>query len=406
MHIQKLPSDGGKSISAPTLSLYIHFPWCERKCPYCDFNSHEPARGFDEAAYVAALLMDLDTEQQRMLENGEARSLHSIFMGGGTPSLFSGVAIAAILQGIRQRFDLSPAIEITMEANPGTTDSQKFHSYFQAGVNRLSLGFQSLQPAQLLHLERIHSASQALQAYQEARTAGFTNINIDLMHGLPGQDLDTALADLDAVIALKPEHLSWYQLTIEPNTAFYRYPPTLPADDALWDIQQAGHERLLQAGYQPYEVSAYSLVGRQSLHNLNYWMFGDYLAIGAGAHGKLTDSRTGLIRRYWKTRLPDHYLRRIGNYLADQETLSEEDLPLEFMMNALRLVDGVPTPLYTQRTGLPISGLAAILAELRQAGLLDENPDRLACTPLGLSFLNNVLDRFIAVSPEQDKGKI
>ena len=395
------PDPGGKPADAvpfsiPPLALYIHFPWCERKCPYCDFNSHQPtARGVPETEYVRALIEDLEAETRLLTEHGGPRPLQSIFLGGGTPSLFSPASIAAILDAASQQLEFVPNIEITLEANPGTTDSTRFSGYRQAGVNRLSLGFQSLQDTQLQRLGRIHSAAQAVAAFGQAREAGFANINVDLMHGLPEQSREDALQDLEAVLTLAPEHLSWYQLTIEPNTAFYRSPPTLPFEETLWDIQQAGHTLLVDRGYQHYEISAYARPGQESRHNLNYWTFGDYLALGAGAHGKLTDVRDGRILRYWKTRQPDHYLRRTGHFIAGRQLLEDDDLPFEFMMNALRLINGVPTSLYLQRTGRSWAAFSTRLEELRRSGLLTDAPGTWCCTPRGQAFLNDVLVGFL-----------
>ncbi|MBK8970829.1 MAG: radical SAM family heme chaperone HemW [Hahellaceae bacterium] len=381
--------------SVPPLSLYVHFPWCERKCPYCDFNSHQPGKTVDENAYIDALLADLSSEGVRLDAAGGSRPIQSIFMGGGTPSLFSGPSIQRLMDGIRHQLTLVEDCEITLEANPGTTDSARFKGFHAAGINRLSLGVQSLTPRHLSTLGRIHSRDQALRAVEEARAAGFDNINLDMMHGLPDQTLDESEADLAAAIALKPEHLSWYQLTIEPNTAFHRQPPVLPEDETLWEIQRQGQQQLAAAGFRQYEVSAYTTPGRESRHNLNYWQFGDYLAIGAGAHGKLTDPATGAILRYWKTRQPDHYLRRIGNYVADQATIDASELPFEFMMNALRLVSGVPASLFEQRTGQSLETLNPALQKLRSQGLLMTDETRLACTPEGFDFLNEVLGRFL-----------
>ncbi|HMY82651.1 MAG TPA: radical SAM family heme chaperone HemW, partial [Agitococcus sp.] len=287
--------------SLPPLSLYIHVPWCVRKCPYCDFNSHTSPQSLPEKAYVAALIADLQAD----LAWVQGRKIGSVFIGGGTPSLFSGQTYQDLFTQLRQHLDFSSDCEVTLEANPATVEHDNFEGYLVAGINRLSLGVQSFNPTHLQTLGRIHSQQDAFNAIQLAKTAGFSNFNLDLMHGLPQQDLSQALEDIDYALSFKPTHLSWYQLTIEPNTAFYRQPPALPDDDILWAIQEAGQQKLAQAGFQQYEVSAYSQQ-RPSKHNLNYWQFGDYLAIGAGAHGKVTTPEG--IFRYRKTRLPKDYL--------------------------------------------------------------------------------------------------
>ncbi|MEC9482594.1 MAG: radical SAM family heme chaperone HemW, partial [Halomonas sp.] len=298
----------------PPLSLYVHVPWCVRKCPYCDFNSHGVGRSAElpEDGYLTALLADLDAD----LALAGQRELTSVFIGGGTPSLMSADFYGRFFAALNERLALSRDCEITLEANPGTVEQRRFAGYREAGINRLSIGVQSFQPAQLEALGRIHSGTEAERAVTSARCAGFDNINLDLMHGLPGQDVAQAIDDLEQALALSPEHLSWYQLTLEPNTEFHSQPPRLPEDDTLWDIQDAGHQRLEQAGYNRYEISAYARPGRRSRHNLNYWRFGDYLGIGAGAHGKL--SRPGAsgtldIERRWKSRQPDAYLRRLDD---------------------------------------------------------------------------------------------
>lgn len=378
----------------PPLSLYIHTPWCVRKCPYCDFNSHEPqSQTLPEAAYLDALLKDLDGD----LALAAGREIHTIFIGGGTPSLLSPAFYQRLFKAIQQRLAFSPAIEITLEANPGTTEQARFIGYREAGINRLSLGTQSFQPAQLEALGRIHGAREAISAVGQARAAGFDNINIDLMHGLPGQTPELALADIDQALALKPDHLSWYQLTLEPNTAFHSRPPVLPEEEALWDIQELGHERLEQAGFTRYEISAYATPGRQSRHNLNYWQFGDYLGIGAGAHGKLTliDSNGQWhIERRWKTRQPEAYLRRTDDprgFLAGKQPIDIDELPLEFAMNALRLTEGVALSTWSAHTGQPKEVLLSRLQSASKKGLLMEMPEKLRASPQGLLFLNELL---------------
>lgn len=378
----------------PPLSLYIHTPWCVRKCPYCDFNSHEPqSQTLPEAAYLDALLKDLDGD----LALAAGREIHTIFIGGGTPSLLSPAFYQRLFKAIQQRLAFSPAIEITLEANPGTTEQARFIGYREAGINRLSLGTQSFQPSQLEALGRIHGAREAISAVGQARAAGFDNINIDLMHGLPGQTPELALADIDQALALKPDHLSWYQLTLEPNTAFHSRPPVLPEEEALWDIQELGHERLEQAGFTRYEISAYATPGRQSRHNLNYWQFGDYLGIGAGAHGKLTliDSNGHWhIERRWKTRQPEAYLRRTDDprgFLAGKQPIDIDELPLEFAMNALRLTEGVALSTWSAHTGQPKEVLFSRLQSASKKGLLMEMPEKLRASPQGLLFLNELL---------------
>jgi len=374
------------------LALYLHFPWCVRKCPYCDFNSH-PLRGeVPEEAYVDALLRDLDFE----LAEGERRPLVSIFMGGGTPSLFSGRAIGRVLEAVARRLDFAPGIEITLEANPGTVDAKHFRDYRAAGVNRLSIGVQSLDPTQLKRLGRIHDPGQALEAFRIARAAGFDNINLDLMFALPQQGVAAAEADLRGVIALQPEHISWYQLTLEPNTEFAARPPPLPQDDAVADMFDGGRALLADAGYRQYEVSAYAREGRRARHNLNYWEFGDYLGIGAGAHGKR--STGGRIERRARHKHPKRYQETAGTPQSLQETLliAPSELPFEFLMNALRLNDGVSLECWTQRTGLAADALEPARSQAVAQGLLQPTPDRLAPTELGHRHLNRLLGLFLA----------
>lgn len=371
----------------PPLSLYVHIPWCVRKCPYCDFNSHE-SRTIPEDDYTAQLIRDLNLD----LSWVQGRRLTSIFFGGGTPSLFSPRAIARIIEHADQAIGFEDDIEITLEANPGTVEQDRFSGYKSAGVNRLSIGIQSFNDNQLRALGRIHGGDDALRAADSARAAGFDNFNLDLMHGLPGQSVDNAMTDLQQAVALAPTHLSWYQLTIEPNTAYYKNPPLLPLDDCLADIQSAGVELLQQRGYQQYEISAYSKPGKYSRHNRNYWQFGDYLGIGAGAHGKITTPKSGEIHRTAKTRTPKDYLSRNANFEAQRHRVEPAELPLEFFMNTLRLVDGVPTNYFEQRTGLKLSAIRPTLDTLVAKGLLSPSPENLLTTPKGLAFLNAVLE--------------
>lgn len=376
------------SITLPPLSLYIHIPWCVQKCPYCDFNSHAVRNEIPEQAYVATLVADLEQE----LERCDQRPLHSIFIGGGTPSLFTASAIDQLLAQVEQRIPFDPQIEITMEANPGTFEQQKFRDYRSAGVNRLSLGIQSFRDDQLKALGRIHNSDEAIKAAGLAREL-FENINLDLMHGLPGQTTDEALTDLQQAAALNPDHLSWYQLTIEPNTEFHARPPSLPVDETLWEIQEQGQRFLAETGYQQYEISAYAQPGKQAKHNLNYWQFGDYIGIGAGAHGKITQTDGQIIRR-WKQKQPKAYMRT-ETRLSGNEPINSDALPFEFMLNALRLVDGVDSALFKARTGQTLEIMQSTLTQARKMGLLVEDSSRLAPTQQGRLFLNNLLELFL-----------
>ncbi|AMT86339.1 MULTISPECIES: radical SAM family heme chaperone HemW [Pseudomonas] len=374
----------------PPLALYIHIPWCVRKCPYCDFNSHTASPVLPEQEYVDALLADLDQDLHAVY----GRELTSIFFGGGTPSLFSAEALGRLLKGVEQRIPFAADIEITLEANPGTFEQEKFVAYRKLGINRLSIGIQSFQQEKLEALGRIHNGDEAVRAAGMARQAGFDNFNLDLMHGLPDQSLDDALSDLRQAIALKPTHISWYQLTLEPNTVFWNQPPVLPEDDTLWDIQEAGQALLAEHGYAQYEVSAYAQAGRPARHNLNYWSFGDFIGIGAGAHGKLSHP-DGRIVRTWKTRLPKDYLNPAKSFQAGEKSLSNDEMPFEFLMNALRLTAGVESRLYPERTGLSLDTLAEGRREAEQSGLLQVEPSRLAATERGQLFLNDLLQQFL-----------
>lgn len=386
-----MPSD-----PAIPLSLYLHFPWCVKKCPYCDFNSH-PLRGeVPEDAYVDALLRDLEFE---LRDAAEPRPLVSIFMGGGTPSLFSGRALGRLLDALARRLDFAPDIEITLEANPGTADAAHFRDYRAAGINRLSIGVQSLDAAQLQRLGRIHDRGQAVNALRLARAAGFDNVNLDLMFALPQQSVAEAEADLQGALALQPEHLSWYQLTLEPNTEFAARPPPLPTDDNVAAMFDAGQERLAAAGYRQYEVSAYARDGRRARHNLNYWEFGDYLGLGAGAHGKRS-ARTGnelAIERRARHKHPKRYLDSAGTgeSLQEARAVTAAERPFEFTMNALRLNDGVPQVWWTERSGLPAATLAAPRAQAVALGLMEADAERLQPTPLGHRHLNRLLGLFL-----------
>lgn len=384
-------------LKLPPLSLYIHVPWCVKKCPYCDFNSHRTTGDIPEDAYVKALLHDFQNEAESI----QGRSIHSIFIGGGTPSLLTANAYQKLFTGLQSQVCFSDDIEITMEANPGTYEHDRFQAYLDAGVNRLSLGVQSFQDDKLAALGRIHCADEARQAIASIISGGFSNINIDLMHGLPEQSPEDALYDLKQAIELQPAHISWYQLTIEPNTVFYSKTPVLPPDDMLWEIQEAGQALLASAGFEQYEISAYSKPRRRSRHNLNYWQFGDYIGIGAGAHGKLTDVSTGQISRNWKTRMPADYLAADGYishaFEAGRRVLKADELPIEFMMNVLRLHEGVDARLYSERTGQTLDGVIRELRVAQQKGLLESitsDIGKIQPTLTGRLFLNDLLELF------------
>ncbi len=373
----------------PPLSLYIHLPWCERKCPYCDFNSHE-AKEAPQDRYIDTLLRDLRADSNLV----QGRPIDTLFIGGGTPSLFSATSIKRLMQGIDDTVKLSATLEATMEANPGSAEADKFHGFREAGINRLSLGVQSFHDEQLQALGRVHNADDAHKAIEMVRNAGFDNFNIDLMHGLPGQNLESASADLRAALSYQPPHLSWYQLTIEPNTVFHKRPPVLPVEDSLADIQDAGEKILDNSGYRQYEVSAYSLPNRKCRHNINYWSFGDYLGIGAGAHGKISFP-DGRIMRYSKRRQPGDYMSA-GNdsFVASEQALSPEDISAEFMLNALRLNDGFAVSQFQLRTGLPITKIQATVEMLSARQLLVIDGDRIRTTELGRRFLDSVVAEF------------
>ncbi|MGR6871808.1 radical SAM family heme chaperone HemW [Pseudomonas sp. HK3] len=387
------------TLQLPPLSLYIHVPWCVRKCPYCDFNSHKADSTLPEKDYVRALLDDLDTDLAWLKDQGiKERPLHSIFIGGGTPSLLSVAAFEQLFTGLKQRFVFMDDIEITMEANPGTFEADKFKGYRELGINRLSIGIQSFQDHQLKHLGRIHSGQEAINAVNMAKAAGFDNFNLDFMHGLPDQTLEHALADLQQGIDLGPTHLSWYQLTIEPNTEFFKRPPVLPQDETLWAIQEAGQTLLAQNGFDQYEISAYAQKGKQAKHNLNYWQFGDYLGIGAGAHGKLTiphdDITQSKIYRTAKTRLPKDYLNLAKRFLVVQDNIEVDDRDLEFLMNGLRLFHGVDKTLFSERTGVAYDNIDTHVEALVNKGLLEAG-DKLKTTEKGQLFLNELLEQFL-----------
>jgi len=382
---------GPRFAALPPLALYVHIPWCLRKCPYCDFNSHEAKGEAPEAAYVDALVADLELA----LPSIWGRRVFSVFIGGGTPSLFSAAAIDRLLAAIRARVPLEPGAEVTLEANPGTFEREKFAGYRDAGVNRLSLGIQSFDPQHLKDLGRVHDAEEARRA-ADAALVIFGNVNFDLMYALPRQTVAEAEADLDAALAFSPPHLSFYHLTLEPNTLFHRYPPPLPDDETTADIEDAVHSKLDAAGYGHYETSAYARPGRECRHNLNYWKFGDYLGIGAGAHSKL--SFADRVVRQVRHKQPKQYLEQIalGAPLMEDSVVKRDDIGFEFMLNALRLTEGVPATLFAERTGYPLSLVRRGLEEAEARGLLERDPSVLRPTPLGQRFLNDLQQLFLA----------
>jgi oxygen-independent coproporphyrinogen-3 oxidase len=383
-------ADRPRFAALPPLSLYVHIPWCVRKCPYCDFNSHEARGDVPERRYVDAVIADLE----RALPDVWGRKVVSVFFGGGTPSLFSAASIDALLAGIRARLPLVADAEITLEANPGTFEREKFAGFFAAGVNRLSLGVQSFDPRHLRALGRIHDGDEARRA-AEAAMMIFANVNLDLMFALPDQTEADVERDLEAALSFGAPHLSFYQLTIEPNTLFHRHPPPLPDDDLAADMQARVASRLASAGYGRYEVSAYAKPGRASVHNLNYWRFGDYLGVGAGAHSKL--SFADRIRRDVRWKQPMQYLDRVaaGDAAIERHEVTRDDVAFEFMLNALRLTDGVPAALFAERTGYPLAIAARALDVGVQRGLIDADPSRIAATELGRRFLNQTLQLFL-----------
>lgn len=373
------------------LSLYIHLPWCLQKCPYCDFNSHALRSELPEEAYLKALFLDLDRDIART----QGRSLSSIFFGGGTPSLFSPKSIDHILEYVQKKIPLEQAIEITLEANPGTFEQQKFSDFKLAGINRLSIGVQSFQDDKLAKLGRIHGGKQAISAVEIAHRVGFDNINVDLMYGLSEQSLEDAVSDINMACQLSPTHLSWYQLTLEPNTFYAANPPPLPDDEHIWQIQEAGQSILSQARFAQYEVSAYAKENQCCLHNINYWEFGDYLGIGAGSHSKLTSEDSMSITRFWKWKHPKEYLAA-QQFIAEEKMVDAAELPFEFMLNALRLKRPIPITLFTHRTGLTVSAIEKPLQKAFEKKLLRWNEKEMKLTPLGWQFMNDVLQLFSA----------
>jgi putative oxygen-independent coproporphyrinogen III oxidase len=377
----------------PPLSLYIHVPWCVRKCPYCDFNSHKSPENLPEMAYVDALIRDLEQE----IPSVWGRTVQNIFIGGGTPSLFSAEAYERLFSSIRALIPLSPHAEITLEANPGTFEAQRFSDYRDLGINRLSIGVQSFNDQSLTALGRIHDSKQAIKAIETAHKVGFDNFNLDLMFGLPHQTEKTARHDVATAIALDPSHISYYQLTLEPNTLFYQNPPTLPDEDPIIDWQIANQQQLAKAGYQQYEVSAYAKGKNRCQHNLNYWQFGDYLGIGAGAHGKITDAAKQSITRRSKQKQPQAFIDTAGSpsVILTEEVTSKADIGFEFMLNALRLTDGFPTPLFYQHAGLPISHIDKALQYAEQEGLLTRDIHFIRPTEKGQRYLNVLIELFL-----------
>lgn len=380
-------------LSLPPLALYIHIPWCVRKCPYCDFNSHNAPKQIPQSDYVIALLADL--EQDLPLVWG--RPIVSIFFGGGTPSLFTPDNIARILEGVAARLTLRPGLEITMETNPGTVEHGRFEDYRQAGINRISFGIQSFHDDSLQRIGRIHDAAQAERAIKEAQDAGVENINLDLMYALPQQTFPWAIADVEKAISLQPKHISHYQLTLEPNTPFAAQPPPVPDDDNAWEMQRECQARLTAADYEHYEVSAYALADFRCNHNENYWRFGDYLGIGAGAHAKITDSANNSIRRLWKIKHPRAYLESAATTkrLGGDDVIDQTQLPFEFMLNALRLTNGFSIVEFENRTGLAITTIRPQLEQAYIKNWLIAEKDHIKPTELGQRFLNDVIELFL-----------
>ncbi|NOH72929.1 radical SAM family heme chaperone HemW [Vibrio pectenicida] len=382
----------------PPLSLYVHIPWCVQKCPYCDFNSHALKTEIPEQEYIAALLQDLDTDIERYQIKNNSRPLHSIFIGGGTPSLFSAQAIADLLQAIEARIPFKAEIEITMEANPGTIEAERFMGYQKAGITRISVGVQSFEQSKLIKLGRIHGQEEAVNAANLAHQIDLNSFNLDLMHGLPDQSINQALNDLEKAIELDPPHLSWYQLTIEPNTLFHYKRPTLPDDDDLWEIFEQGHKKLNHAGYVQYEISGYSKPNHQCQHNLNYWRFGDYLGIGCGSHGKVSFA-DGRIIRTTKIKHPKGYLAAYNNmikpYLYSEDEVALADRPFEFFMNRFRLIEACPKQDFLDTTGLGFETIKTTIDWAINMGYINESETHWQVTEKGKLFLNDLLEAFM-----------
>jgi len=381
-------------MSTIPLSLYIHIPWCERKCPYCDFNSHQSRSDVDEPRYIEVLLKDLDADLQQFPGSITERQIETIFIGGGTPSLFKPESYRSLFQGLRERLTFSANIEITLEANPGSSEAEKFSGFRDCGINRLSIGVQSFNQSHLSKLGRIHNPEDAVNAARYARAAGFDNFNLDLMFGLPDQTLEQALADLEQAIALHPSHLSCYQLTIEPNTLFHHKPPVTPDEDTLWEFQSALQSRLKESAYHQYEVSAYANNERRCQHNLNYWQFGDYLGIGAGAHGKLSVDQK--VIRTWKIKHPNSYLDSPSK-IGGQETIDQSQVPFEFMMNTLRLNDGFTHRQFEHRCAMPITEIEGLLNKHQSLGLIQIEGECIKPTDFGHNMLNTMLEDYMSL---------
>ena len=397
------------------LSLYIHVPWCEKKCPYCDFNSHLARAKVDESAYVAELLRDLDADLQNFAllseETSEEssdesavqltgkplkdRPIQSVFIGGGTPSLFSAKSYQLLFDGLRQRLNFAEHAEVTLEANPGSSEVEKFAGFRNAGINRLSIGVQSFNQTHLTALGRVHNANEALNAAAYAKQAGFDNFNLDLMFGLPEQSLSQSLDDVQQAIALNPTHLSCYQLTIEPNTLFHHSPPVTPGDELLWNMQEQLQQSLAKHGYSQYEVSAYSQTDKRCQHNLNYWQFGDYLGIGAGAHGKFTQANGNVVRT-WKIKHPTTYIER-DNKVGGKDTINAQQIPFEFMMNALRLNNGFAVETFETRTGIALKAIEPLLQKHQSQGLIKRTSELIQPTQFGHNMLNNMLEDYLSL---------
>ena len=388
----------------PPVSLYVHMPWCVQKCPYCDFNSHQLRQELPESVYIEALLIDLQQEAKRL----GSRQISTVFIGGGTPSLFSAESISGLLSGIKQTVQYSEAMEVTLEANPGTLDISRFNGYPDAGVNRLSVGVQSFADQHLQKLGRIHDGQAARQAVTMARQCGFANLNTDLMHGLPEQTIESAMSDVQHAIDLDVPHISHYQLTLEPDTPFYYKKPVLPEMDDLWEIQLACHNLLSENGYHQYEISAWSKPGHECRHNYNYWQFGDYIGIGAGAHGKLTCEQTQSVTRRWKHKSPQRYIEHINasqpeQSIEGQHIVDHRELPFEFLMNHLRLTSGFEIEIFKQRTGMAIDCLEPELSGYIQQNLLFRSNQGIACTAFGWRHLDAILEKFL---PELEVDRV
>lgn len=377
-------------MNMPAVSLYIHIPWCIRKCLYCDFNSHKSPDTLPEESYIKALIQDLENDLKRFPVTKE---ISSVFIGGGTPSLFSATAFHDLFSRLQEMLNFSSSVEITLEANPGTVEQERFRDYRQAGINRLSLGIQSFNPFHLKALGRIHDEHQSHAAIESARLAGFDNINLDIMHSLPQQTVEEGLKDLQIALSYKPEHLSWYQLTIEPNTVFYKKQPILPSEDDSFQLEEQGLALLEQSGFQRYEISAFSQAHQWSRHNLNYWLFGDYLGIGAGAHGKLTIGKD--VFRTRKQRQPKDYLNPQKDFLAAVDKIDEENLLFEFMLNTTRLEQAIPFDLFFQKTGLSSSIFHCKLTEAINKKLIKVTPQHWQVTPLGRRYTNDLQSIFL-----------